>query len=97
MLRLLKFAAIGAVLVYFFRKKVGHPGRLGRIAKSQAFDVKQKVKNLKDADKPQPDDVTLARKVETEIFRDADVPKGRSTSMPRTVSSSFAARSRSRS
>ena len=28
------------------------------------------------AEKPQPDDVTLARKVETEIFRDADVPKG---------------------
>jgi osmotically-inducible protein OsmY len=26
--------------------------------------------------KPQPDDVTLARKVETEIFRDAEVPKG---------------------
>jgi hypothetical protein len=76
MFRLLKFAAIGAVLVYFFRKKVGHPGRLGRIAKSQAFDVKQRVKHLKDADKPQPDDVTLARKVETEIFRDAEVPKG---------------------
>ena len=30
----------------------------------------------KEADKPQPDDVTLARKVETEIFRDAEVPKG---------------------
>ena len=51
MLRLLKFAALGAVLVYFFRDKVGRPGRLGRIAKSQAFDVKQKVKDLKEADK----------------------------------------------
>jgi len=76
MLRLLKFAAVAAVLVYFFRDKVGRPGRLGRIAKSQAFDVKQKVKDLKEADKAQPDDVTLARKVETEIFRDAEVPKG---------------------
>lgn len=76
MLRLLTFAALGAVLVYFFRDKVRHPGRLGRIAKSQAFDVKQKVKDRKEADKPQPDDVTLARKVETEIFRDAEVPKG---------------------
>ena len=26
--------------------------------------------------KPQPDDITLARKVESEIFRDADTPKG---------------------
>jgi osmotically-inducible protein OsmY len=76
MFRILKFAAFGAVLVYFFRKKVGHPGRLGRIAKSQAFDVKQRVKHLKEGDKPQPDDVTLAHKVETEIFRDAEVPKG---------------------
>jgi len=76
MLRLLKFAALGAVLVYFFRDKIGRPGRLGRIAKSQAFGVKQKVKDLKEADKAQPDDVTLARKVETEIFRDAEVPKG---------------------
>ena len=64
------------MLVYFFRQKVGHPGRLGRIAKAQAFDAKQKVKHLNEADKAQPDDVTLARKVETEIFRDADVPKG---------------------
>jgi osmotically-inducible protein OsmY len=26
--------------------------------------------------RPQPDDITLARKVESEIFRDADAPKG---------------------
>jgi osmotically-inducible protein OsmY len=77
MRRLLKFAALGAVLVYFFRDRIGRPGRLGRIAKSQAFDVKQKVKDFKeDAGKAQPDDVTLARKVETEIFRSAEVPKG---------------------
>ena len=76
MLRFLKFAALGAVLVYFFRKKVGHPGRLGRIAKSRAVAMKQNVKHRTEADKPQPDDVTLARKVETEIFRDAEVPKG---------------------
>jgi osmotically-inducible protein OsmY len=77
MRRLLKFAALGAVLVYFFRDRIGRPGRLGRVAKSQAFDVKQKVKDFKeDAGKAQPDDVTLARKVETEIFRSAEVPKG---------------------
>jgi osmotically-inducible protein OsmY len=38
--------------------------------------MKQKATHLKEEEKPQPDDVTLARKVETEIFRDADVPKG---------------------
>jgi hypothetical protein len=31
---------------------------------------------LRDAMKEQPDDTSLARKVETEIFRDADAPKG---------------------
>ena len=39
--------------------------------------MKQKATHLKEQEKPQPDDVTLARKVETEIFRDADVPKGK--------------------
>jgi hypothetical protein len=38
--------------------------------KTQAF------LHRKEAPKPQPDDVTLAHKVETIIFRDADVPKG---------------------
>jgi osmotically-inducible protein OsmY len=32
---------------------------------------------MKDEEKLQPDDATLARKVETEIFRDSDIPKGR--------------------
>ena len=43
---------------------------------AKAEGVKQKATHLKEEEKPQPDDVTLARKVETEIFRDADVPKG---------------------
>ena len=96
MLRILRFAAIGAALFYFldpqngrrrralakdripafFRGKARHAERLGRSAQSQAHGVTQKVKHRKEADKPQPDDVTLARKVETAIFRDADVPKG---------------------
>jgi osmotically-inducible protein OsmY len=50
--------------------------RLGRAASAEAYGVAQKVKHLEEEPKPQPDDVTLARKVETEIFRDADVPKG---------------------
>jgi osmotically-inducible protein OsmY len=48
----------------------------GRGVAAEAYGVKQKVKHAKEEPKPQPDDVTLARKVETEIFRDADVPKG---------------------
>jgi hypothetical protein len=50
--------------------------RAGRGVASQAYGVKQKATHLKEEEKPQPDDVTLARKVETEIFRGADVPKG---------------------
>jgi osmotically-inducible protein OsmY len=96
MLRTLRFAALGAALVYFFdpqngrrrraqakdripaffRGKARHAERLGRTAQAQAYGVTQKVKHRKEEDKPQPDDVTLARKVETEIFRDAEVPKG---------------------
>jgi osmotically-inducible protein OsmY len=44
---------------------------------AQASAVKQKATHRKEEEKAQPDDVTLARKVETEIFRDADVPKGK--------------------
>jgi osmotically-inducible protein OsmY len=47
----------------------------GTVAHTQA--LKQKATHLREEPKPQPDDVTLAHKVETEIFRDADVPKGK--------------------
>jgi osmotically-inducible protein OsmY len=49
----------------------------GGAAAAKATAVKAKATHLKEEEKPQPDDVTLARKVETEIFRDADVPKGK--------------------
>jgi osmotically-inducible protein OsmY len=48
----------------------------GRSVTAEATAVTKKVKHRKEAEKPQPDDVTLARKVETEIFRGEDVPKG---------------------
>jgi osmotically-inducible protein OsmY len=54
-----------------------HGKRLAKGAASQAHGLTQKATHLKEEPKPQPDDVTLARKVETEIFRDADVPKGK--------------------
>jgi osmotically-inducible protein OsmY len=85
--------AIGAALAYFFdpdngrrRRKVAvdragklfrQAGRQAQGAAAQAEGLKQKATHLKEQEKPQPDDVTLARKVESEIFRDADVPKGK--------------------
>ena len=51
--------------------------RTGRGVAAQAYGTAQKVIHLREEEKPQPDDVTLARKVETEIFRDAEVPKGK--------------------
>jgi osmotically-inducible protein OsmY len=53
-----------------------HGGRLVRGTVSETYALKQKATHLREEPKPQPDDVTLARKVETEIFREADVPKG---------------------
>ena len=63
-------------------RKAGHAG--GAVA-SDAHGLKQKATQLTEESKPEPDeeskpepdDVTLARKVETEIFRGADVPKGK--------------------
>ena len=60
----------------FFRRRSRESARLARGVAAEAYGVKQKVTHLKEEEKPQPDDVTLARKVETEIFRDAEVPKG---------------------
>jgi osmotically-inducible protein OsmY len=60
----------------FFRRQLRQGGQLAGSATSQATALKQKATHLQEEPKPPPDDVTLARKVETEIFRDAEVPKG---------------------
>ena len=60
----------------FFRRMSERAERTGKTVAAEAEGVKQKATHLKEEEKPQPDDVTLARKVETEIFREADVPKG---------------------
>ena len=83
---------IGAALAYFFDRDNGRKrrkeaikrtakafrqtGRKGQAVSAQAQGLKRKAAHLKERDKPQPDDVTLARKVESEIFRGPDVPKG---------------------
>jgi hypothetical protein len=54
-----------------------HGRRVGRGIASQAYGLKQKATHRKEEPKPQPDDVTLARKVESEIFRGPHVPKGK--------------------
>jgi osmotically-inducible protein OsmY len=58
-----------------FRTGVRKGERAGRAVAAETYGVTQKVKHRKEEEKDF-DDVTLARKVESEIFRDADAPKG---------------------
>ena len=60
----------------FFRSGARSVEGVGRSAGAEASAVSQKVTHLREEPKEQPDDVTLTRKVETEIFRAEDVPKG---------------------
>jgi osmotically-inducible protein OsmY len=50
--------------------------RFGRHVASDAYGLKQKVTHLQEEPKDY-DDATLKSKVETELFRPADVPKGK--------------------
>ena len=84
--------AIGAALAFFFDpdngrkrrkeaiKKAGkrfrEAGRSAQAVGAQAQGLKEKATHRSEQEKPQPDDVTLTRKVESEIFRGDDVPKG---------------------
>jgi osmotically-inducible protein OsmY len=85
-------ATLGAAFAYFFDPENGRKrrkdaikrtakafrqaGRRGQGAVSQAQGLKAKATHRKEQEKTQPDDVTLTRKVESEIFRSPDVPKG---------------------
>jgi osmotically-inducible protein OsmY len=44
---------------------------------AEAYGVRQKAMHLHEEPKGQPNDATLAAKVESEVLRDADMPKGR--------------------
>src|SRR5207247_11166791 len=84
--------ALGAALAYFFdpdngrkrrkeaikraAKRFRQAGRKAQGVTAHAQGLKEKATHLSEQEKSQPDDVTLARKVESEIFRGADVPKG---------------------
>jgi osmotically-inducible protein OsmY len=60
----------------FFRRRGRDIGRAGRAVTSEAYGVAKKATHLREQQKPQPNDATLTSKVESEIFRDPDVPKG---------------------
>ena len=60
----------------FLRQTSRRAGRAGRGVAAGTEGMAHKVAHRREEEKPQPDDVTLARKVETEIFRDPGVPKG---------------------
>ncbi|MGH3005034.1 MAG: BON domain-containing protein [Gaiellaceae bacterium] len=60
----------------FFRRGGKRAERASRAVASEAYGLKQKATHRREEEKPQPDDATLARKVESEIFRDSDLPKG---------------------
>jgi osmotically-inducible protein OsmY len=92
MRRLLGLAAIVAAVTYFFNPQEGRRRRaeardriasffrsgaqegdqLSHQASAQAEEIAEQGKELGQ----EPDDVTLTQKVESEIFRDVDVPKG---------------------
>ena len=62
----------------FFRRRGRRLDRAAGSVQAEAKGLVQKAKHLKAKEKlVDPNDATLARKVETEIFRDPDVPKGR--------------------
>ncbi len=58
-----------------FRGGLQSGSRAGRAVTSQAYGVTQKVTHVREGEKDY-DDITLTRKVESEIFRDAESPKG---------------------
>jgi osmotically-inducible protein OsmY len=61
--------------VAFARRRGREAARAGKSVAAEAYGVSQKVQHRREEPKEY-DDVTLAQKVQTEIFRDADVPKG---------------------
>ena len=72
MTKALRFAALGAALAYFFDPNNGKRRRKATVKRLAGF-ARRRREGFQGS--PQ-DDVTLARKVESEIFRDAEGPKG---------------------
>jgi osmotically-inducible protein OsmY len=70
-------AELGMRVPGFFRHRQRQAARLGRRVSSDAYGLKQRVAHSRRRPKEgRLNDPALARKVETEIFRDPHVPKG---------------------
>jgi osmotically-inducible protein OsmY len=61
----------------FFRRKARILDRGRKRAVSAGYGTVQKAKHRNEEEKQQPNDATLKAKVESEVFRDVGVPKGR--------------------
>jgi hypothetical protein len=61
--------------VAFVRRGGRQAEQAGRAVAAEAYGVSQKARHLKEEPKEY-DDATLAQKVQSEVFRDEDVPKG---------------------
>ena len=59
----------------FFRKRGRDAAQAGRAVSTEAYGAKEKVTHLREEPKDY-DDQTLKAKVESEVFRPADAPKG---------------------
>lgn len=71
MRKLLGLIGLGAALTYFFNPMEGQRRRAKVAGRIRAL-----LARAEDGPKAQPDDVTLAHMVESELFRDEQVPKG---------------------
>jgi osmotically-inducible protein OsmY len=60
----------------FVRARTRAARRAGRFAAAWTHGRAMKATHLREQPKPQPDDATLAQKVESEVFRATGVPKG---------------------
>lgn len=71
MKKLLGLIGLTAALTYFF-----HPDQGPRRRAMVRGRIQGLLTRAQEGPKPQPDDVTLAHMVESELFRDEQVPKG---------------------
>jgi osmotically-inducible protein OsmY len=60
----------------FVRARTRAARRAGRFATAWTYGRAMRATHLREQPKPQPDDASLAQKVESEVFRAAGVPKG---------------------
>ena len=71
MRKLLGLIGLGAALTYFF-----HPDQGARRRAMVGGRVRGLLARVEEGPRPPVDDVTLTRQVESELFRDEQVPKG---------------------